>query len=239
MAITRNNPQTYNDLNNLSAYTFADYTVPSGVNQALVAVVLVQKNTTSVLAPVTVTYGGASLSVAVNDHAASGGNRYHYAGIFYLLEPAAGTAAFVVTPASSATSCILHAVTLTGVAPTAPIGATDTDRTPQAASLVLSNCVDDSLIIAATLTDSANTPSWSWTTATEAFDVNAGGNIATDGAGSGGFCEVTGDGTVTLTATRSAGAAAQYAVAAEFRAHVASGPAIAVLARHQRVLMTA
>lgn len=221
MAITRNNQQTLNDASNASSYTLANYVVSSGTDRVLVVRVASQKNTTGTISP-TATYGGTSMTLAASDGAASGGNRYHWVGIFYLINPTVGTADIVVTISAGATGCIIAAEYLTGAAQSSLIGATDTDRGNPTNGLALTGCVADSLVLAAVVSDSSTGSSWTWSTATESYDLNNGSNVVTDAASSGGHYAVSASGDVTVSATRASAAPVQYGVAVEFKAAAAS-----------------
>jgi len=221
VAITRNNQQTLNDAGNASSYTLANYVVSSGTDRVLVVRVASQKNTTGTISP-TATYGGTSMTLAASDGAASGGNRYHWVGIFYLINPTVGTADIVVTISAGATGCIVAAEVLTGAAQSSLIGATDTDRGNPTNDLALTGCVADSLVLAAVVSDSSTGSSWTWSTATESYDLNNGSNVATDAASSGGHYAVSASGDVTVSATRASAAPVQYGVAVEFKAAAAS-----------------
>lgn len=232
MGITHHNKQTLNNIDNAASFTLAAYAVTSGSNRVL-KVRASGMRTTAADFTMSCTFGGTSLSTAIS-HTSTGTSRWYRTTIFYLVAPAETTGDIVVTASESLRGMIIVAETLHGVVQSGTIGVTATNATTQTATLTLNGCANGSLIFAAVGSDSGNAPSWTWTTATEDYDFNAGANDTQDVAGSGAYYE-TGGGDVTITTTRSASSRPQAAVAAEFKAAV-SGTATAAKAMHHKRL---
>lgn len=230
MAITRNNPQTLNDTVNASSFTLANCAVTAGANRLLVVRVHAQRGATNSFT-LTATFGGVSMTEATTLHVASA-TRSWRTSIFFLVAPAETIANIVVTSSSALACMILAAETLLGAHQTTPLGATITDTTDPANSLALTGCAADSLILAAVSSYSLGTPTWTWATAAESYDIN-NSNSAAEAAGSGGHYTVPSAGNVTLTATRSATAEGQVGAAVEFRAAAVAGASQPPRTMHQ------
>ena len=219
MSIVRNNPQSYQSSANQSAYTLSSYAAPSGSNRLLVVIAHLQRGSLTDFTA-TATFNGVSLTQAAT---ASGGtsSRWYRVYIWYLIAPAVTTANIVVTASASLQGAIIGAVTLTGAAQASVLGQTAT-ATGDPATMSLVGCLSGSLVVAAVVTTSNAEPTWTWTTATEDYDLNHG-NDSDEVAGSAGYYFVPSGGNVTVSADRTGTAPAQLGAAAEFKRVPASG----------------
>lgn len=236
MAISRNNLQTSRLETNSGTYTLSSYTPTSGSGRVLVVRAAIMR-TTDTSTTLTATFGGVSMSSAVSASDTSGGNRFYRATIFYLVNPSTSAGDIVIDAGVTVQGAIITAVTLLGVDTSSPVGATDTDSVASATdnTLSLTGCEADSLVLAIVESNSALAPSWSWSTATEDFDL-AGANDTTEIAGSGGYYAVPSAGNVTLTAARSLASVRIIGAAAEFLvAPPPSGTGQPVMARGRQV----
>ena len=238
MAITRNNQQNTRTTANATSATLASYTPSSGSNSVLVVRVAALR-TTEATFTLSCTFGGTGMTEAVTAETSSTG-RWYRTSIFYLISPGTSAADIVATASTTMGGFIIDAVTLLGAAQTSLVGSTDTDAVTNSTantSYTLTGCTSNSLLVAMVMSTSAGPPTWSWSTATEDYDL-AGSSDSAELAGSGGYYETSG-GDVTLTATRSATVAAQVGCAAEFKAATAGTSTVPVLAHHYAVLMAA
>lgn len=217
MAITRNNPQSNTSTSSSGDTRTLSYTVSNVDNRVLVAMCGVHRNALTAFT-VSATWNGNAMTSAVT-HTTTGSspNNAWRTYIFYYIAPSVTTADIVFTSSLSTNRWVVGAVTLGGVKQSSPVGITATDLTNPANSLTLNGCTAESLIIAAVTSNSGGTPTWSWTTATEDYDLN-NGDSTSEAAGSAAYYTVTTAGNVTITATRSASSNGQVGVAAEFLA---------------------
>lgn len=212
MAITRDNQQSATTVTGATSYTLS-YTVNSGSNRLLVVTAHFMRNSTTDYTT-SATWDGNSMSKAAEATATST-NRRTRVVVFYTIAPDVKTADIVITASATMAGFGLGAVTLQGAKQSSPVGSTITDTTNPAASLALTGLTAGSMVYALAGSDSGSTPTWSWSTATEAYDFNNGNDNA-EVAGSGGYFTVPSSGNHTLTATRSSSGAHQAAAAAEF-----------------------
>lgn len=232
--ITRNNQQSTRSTANASSYTLPNYAVTAGSDRGLLVRVHAQRNTEADFT-LACTFGGVSLTEAATT-TTSGTSRWWRTSVFYLIGPAATTADIVVNASAVLTGMVIEAETLLGAAQSGLIGATDTDAVNGAAtSYTLAGCTSNSLILAAVSSNNASTPTWSWTTATENYELNGAADSA-EVAGSGASYETSG-GDVTITATRSA-SGLQAGVAVELKAATGGGPVMPVFFEHYKKLMS-
>ncbi len=213
--ITRHNLQTLVTATGSTEFTLADYEVSAGTRQVLVVTAHLQRNSVGDFTA-SCTYGGAAMTEAKTETDTST-NRQYRAYVWYLVNPTVGTADVVVSvPTLGAVGIVLAAECLRGVAQTGTVGITTSATGSTAAlELTLNGLTGGSLVIAAVTTHSGGTPTWTWTTATENYDLNNGNNNG-EVAGSGGYYAVPSNGNVTLTATRSAAPPGSAGVAVEF-----------------------
>ena len=238
MTITRNNQQNTRTVANATSATRASYAPTSGSDRVLI-VRASGLRTTEATFTLSCTFGGVGMTEAVTAETSSS-SRWYRTSIFYLIAPSTSAGDIVVTSSQSLTGFIIDAVTLLGAAQTSLVGSTDTDAVTNSTantSYTLTGCTSNSLLVAMVMSTCAGPPTWSWSTATEDYDL-AGSADTAELAGSGGYYETSG-GDVTLTATRSATVAAQVGCAAEFKAATAGTSTVPVLAHHYAVLMAA
>lgn len=217
-APTRNNLQTSRSESNASSYSLTGYTPTSGDGRVLVVRAAIMR-TTDTATNLSATFDGVGMTEAVTVSDTSGGNRFYRASIFYLINPSTSAGSVVIDAGTTVQGAFIAAVTLLGVDTSSPLGVTDTDSVASATdnSLALVGCAADSLVLALAGSNSALAPSWTWSTATEDFDL-AGANDAAEIAGSGGYYAVPSAGNVTLTASRSLSSVRIVGAAAEFKA---------------------
>ena len=216
MAVTRNNQQNTRTTANATSATLASYTPTSGTDSVLVvrASALRTSETTFTLS---CAFGATGMTQAVTAETSST-SRWYRTSIFYLVNPGTSAADIVVTASTTMGGFIIDAVTLLGAAQSSVVGITDTDAVTNSTAdttYTLNSTTANSLIVAAVMSTSAGAPTWSWSTATEDYDL-AGSSDTAELAGSGGYYATSG-GNVTLTATRSATVVAQVGCAAEFK----------------------
>ena len=175
--------------------------------------------TSDTTAPLSATFGGVSMTPAVTMTDTSGSNRFYRTTIFYLVNPSTSAGNVVIDASFTVQGAYIAVVTLLGVDTSSPVGVTATDSVASATdnSLALVGCSAESLILAMVESNSALAPSWTWSTATEDFDL-AGANDAAEIAGSGAYYAVPSAGNVTLTASRSLSSVRIIGAAAEFKA---------------------
>lgn len=159
-------------------------------------------------------------AATVSEAAAGSGRRYRQS-IFYTTVgyPDEGyVAPLVVTASSTVHGFILYGAQLIDVYQITPTGATATDigASTTTNTLALNDCAANSLILAAVVSNTNNTPTWEWTPATETYDLN-GTASSSEAAGSGSQYQTTAVGNVSITSTRSASVATMVAAAVEFR----------------------
>lgn len=235
MAITRNNQQNTRSTTNAASATLASYTPTSGSNSVLVVRVAALRATETTFT-LSCTFGGTGMTEAVTAETSSS-SRWYRTSIFYLINPT-GTGDIVATASVSMAGFIIDAVTLLGAAQSSVVGSTDTDAVTNVTadtSYALTGVSANSLLVAMVMSTCAGPPTWSWTTATEDYDL-AGGADTSEPAGSGGYYEAASGGSITLTATRSATVAAQVGCAAEFKMAAASGTTVPVFDHHYRMM---
>jgi hypothetical protein len=236
-APSRNNQQTSRFTTNANSYTLAGYTPTSGTDRMLAVRVSGQRND-EVNFTWGVALGGTSLTEVVTSVDTSSGRIYRVS-VFYLVSPATSSADIVATASGGGTlvGAIIDAVTLLGVDTSAALGATatDSDASATTSTLSLTGCAADSLILAAVASTSGGPPTWSWSTATEDYDLAHGSDTHNEIAGSGAYYVATSAGNVSISATRSASALRVVAAAAEFKAAPAEGEGQPFLARTRLV----
>lgn len=217
-APSRNNLQTLREESNASSYTLASYAPTAGAGRVLVVRAAIIR-TTGDETTLSATFGGTSMTEAVTISDSSGSTRFYRASIFYLVSPSTAASNIVISAGTTVQGAIIAAVTLLGADTSSPLGATDTDTGVSVAdsTLALTGCAADSLVLAIVSSNSASAPTWTWSTATEDFDL-AGVNDTAEIAGSGGYYAVPSAGNVTLTATRSLAVTRVIGAAAEFKA---------------------
>lgn len=223
MAIVRDNPQTAAKTTNANDQTLS-YTVNSGSDRVLVVVGHFQRNADNNFSP-SCTWAGNAMTQAVSQTTTFSTSRRWYTVIWYYINPSVTTADIVMAAGATVNSFAIAAVTLQGVHQTTPLGSFISDVTNPANSLALTGCSADSMIIAGVTSDSGDTPTWSWTTASEAHDVN-NGNTNLELAHSDGYYANPSSGNVTLTATRNSAGQGQVGVAAEFLTSAGGGGAV-------------
>lgn len=142
--------------------------------------------------------------------------------LWYLIAPADGAHDVVVTCAATQIAITAGATSLTGVAQTSPIGATNkTAATSQDPSLALDTTVANSWIVDVIDHGYPSTMAATGTNQTERWEQNPGGNYVSNGSTE----TTTTTGTYTMS-WHNGGAADQYAhIIAEIKEAVASGPA--------------
>ena len=219
MTVARNNQQQTNSTTGSTTYTLASYAVPSGTDRVLVVVAHLQRSSDSTYTA-SCTFNGGAMTEAVTQYQ-GGSSRGFRTYIWYLIAPAVVTANIVVTSSAALQGAIVSAVTLTDAHQSNVLGAIDGDVTTPINSLGLTGTVSGSMIIAAVTSHSGASPSWTWATATEDYDLN-NGNDSAEVAGSVAHYSVPSGGNVTITAERSA-SIAQSGVAAEFKPAATSG----------------
>lgn len=236
MAITRNNQQNTRSTTNAASATLASYTPTSGSNSVLVVRVAALR-TTETTFTLSCTFGGVSMTEAVTAETSST-SRWFRTSIFYLVNPGTSSGDIVATASATMAGFIIDAVTLLGAAQSSVVGSTDTDAVTNVTadtSYALTGVSANSLLVAMVMSTCAGPPTWSWTTATEDYDL-AGGADTSEPAGSGGYYEAASGGSITLTATRSATVVAQVGCAAEFKMAAASGTTVPVFDHHYRMM---
>ena len=190
---SRNNQQTSRYTTNASSYTLAGYTPTSGSGRLLEVRVSGQRNDETNFTW-GVTFGGTAMTEAVTSVNTSSGRIYRVS-VFYLVSPATSAADIVATATGGGTliGAIIEATTLLGVDTSSPLGATATasDASATTSTLALTGCAADSLILAAVASTSGGPPTWSWSTATEDYDLAHGSDTHNEIAGSGAYYAVT------------------------------------------------
>ena len=215
-APTRNNQANSRFTTNATSATLASYTPTSGSNRILVvraaAMYGVQSSFT-----LSATFGGVSMTEAVTA-VQDWTDRYLRVSIFYLINPSGSAGDIVVTASQTMNGFVVDAVTLLGAAQSSPVGATDTDSgtSTDTSSLSLAGCASESLILAAVASNCALAPTWSWSGATEDYELTGTASTA-EMAGSGAYYATSSSGTVNITATRSASSLGLAAAAVEFK----------------------
>lgn len=221
MTITINNLQSLRDQANTTSYTLSGYALPSGTDRLLLVRAHAMR-TSETDFTMTMTFNGVSLTEAVTI-TGSGSSRWHRTSIFYLINPTVTTANIVLTCGGATVGgAVIAACTLFGASQTSPIGATAT-ATPgnvTAVTLNLTGTSSTSFIFAAVGSNAATAPTWSWSGATEDYDL--GGTADTGEVGASGAYFVCDGGDESIVATRSA-AAIQVGVAVEVKAAAAAG----------------
>ena len=213
MTITRDNQQSTSTTTGATSFTYS-YTVNSGSNRLLVVTAHFMRNSTTDYTT-SATWDGNAMSKAAEATATST-NRRTRVVVFYTIAPDVKTADIVLSTGGATMAGFgIGAVTLQGAKQSSPVGSTTTDTTNPAASLALTGLTSGSMVYALAGSDSGSTPTWTWSTATEAYDFNNGNDNA-EVAGSGGYFAVPSSGNHTLTATRSSSGAHHAAAAAEF-----------------------
>lgn len=220
MAITINNLQTLRSETNGTAFTLSNYAATAGTNRLLLVRVHAMR-TAETDFTLSATFNGVSMTEAVTLSDISTGRRYRTT-IFYLIAPAEVTANIVATASATIQSAIVTACTLLGAAQSSVVGATDTDSPGNVTAVTLSlvSTSANSFIFAAVTSTSASSPTWSWSGATEQYDLS-GSNDTTEIAGSGAYFECDG-GNETIVATRGVNST-QIGVAAEIKAASVAG----------------
>ncbi len=215
-APTRNNQQNTRTVTNATSATLASYTPSSGSNSVLVVRALALR-TSEADFTLSATFGGAGMTAAATA-AHSSTSRWYRASIFYLINPGTSAGDIVITASQQAAGFVIDAVTLLGAAQSSLVGATDDDAISSATtnSLSLVGCAAESLIVACVVSHSGGAPTWTWSTATEDFDLSGATDTAEIG-GSGGYYATAASGDVSLSCTRSASAPGVLALAVEFK----------------------
>ena len=222
MSIARNNPQQLQSVTNASSYTLTSYAVPSVSDRVLVVMAHLQRPVETDFTA-SATFNGVSMTLAAT-LSGSSTSRWYRVYIWYLIAPAVTTANIVVTATAAMQGAVVGAVTLSGAKQSDVVGAT-ANATGDPVSLNLTSCLSGSIVIAAVASNSVDptgAPSWTWTTATEDYDLN-NGNDSAEVAGSAGYYIVPSGGNVTVSAERTGTPIAQIAVAVEFKRVPASG----------------
>ncbi len=236
-APSRNNPQSAHYTNNATSYTLAGYTPTSGSGRLLEVRVSGQRNDTDTFTW-GVTFGGTAMTEAETRLDTSTGRIYRVS-IFYLVSPSTSSLDIVATATggSNLAGAIIEATTLLGVDTSSPVGATatDSDASATTSTLALTGCVADSLILAAVASSSGGPPTWSWSTATEDYDLANASDTHSEIAGSGAYYVATSAGNVSISATRSSSGLRIVAAAVEFKAAPAEGEGQPFLARTRLV----
>lgn len=220
MAITINNPQTARSESNGTSYTLSSYAVPSGSDRLLLVRVHALR-TSETDFTMTATFNGVSMTEAIT-LAGTSSSRLHRTSYFYLIAPTVTTANIVVSMSASISGAIIAACTLLGAAQSSPIGATDTDSPGNSATATLNlvGTSSTSFIFTSAASTAAGAPTWSWSGATEDYDLTGAADTQ-EVAASGAHFECDG-GDETIVATRSS-AAIQFAVGVEIRAASVGG----------------
>lgn len=215
-APTRNNQQNTRTTANATSATLASYTPSSGSNSVLVVRALALR-TTEADFTLSATFGGTGMTAAATASYSSS-SRWYRASIFYLVNPGTSAGDIVITASQQMTGFIIDAVTLLGAAQSSLVGATDDDAIATATvnNLSLTGCAAESLILACVVSHSGGAPTWTWSTATEDFDLSGTTDTAEIG-GSGGYYATAASGDVSLSCTRSANAPGVLALAVEFK----------------------
>ena len=192
MAAAIANTQTYENVGTGTGQTMTGYTPAAGSNRILVVRVHGLRTSESGAFTVdSVTFGGVALTQAVTESTTSTSRTYR-AAMWYLLNPSSSTGDIVVTFSHASNSTIIVASTLTGVAQTSPIGATDTDYNDGSIAYLTLQLTgtfpSGSLALYMITTHCNNNPTFSWTSPfTEEYDIRTAANTSTEVAGSGGW----------------------------------------------------
>ena len=236
MPITSNNLQTTRSETAATSYSLSSYAVSPGSNRMLVVRVHAMR-TSEADFTLSATFNSVSMSEAVTV-TRSGSSRWWRTTIFYLIAPDETTADVVVSSSATLAGIIIAGETLHGAAQASPIGAIDTDSVSAAdVALTLTGCASNSWIFAAASSNSGGPPSWSWSGATENYDLASAGSDTSEVAGSGAAVETSG-GDVSITATRSGSANHHIAVGAEIKAAATGGLVVPIFSHYYRQLAT-
>lgn len=220
MTITINNPQTMRSETNGTSYTLSSYALPSGTDRLLLVRVHALR-TSETDFTMGLTFDGVSLTEAITLSEITT-TRRHRTSFFYLIAPTVTTANLVLTVSASISGVAMAACTLFGAAQSSPIGATDTDAPGNVTAVTLNvlGTSSSSFIFASVASTAANAPSWSWSGATEDYDLSGSADTQ-EVAASGAHFECDG-GDETIVATRSA-SGQQFGVAVEILAAAVAG----------------
>lgn len=219
--INYDNLQTQRWSTNLNTYTLANYTVSGSVSsRILVVLVSFMRTNESGITPTGVTWNGQSLTEAIGITGTSS-SRTYYAGIWYLINPAAATSDIVALPGATMGGAILSAFTLYDAAQSSPVIDTKTfsDTTDVGTFDTAVAATEPTLRAAMVVSNAANNPTWTWTvseaTTAELYDLNEGSSTTGEIAGSG-FVVLPNNGyrsigfTCSTTPARTVGVAVQF-----------------------------
>lgn len=191
MAIGYDNVQTQRWSTNLNQYTLAAYAVSGSVaNRILVVLASFMRTNESGITPTGITWNGQNLT-ELTPSTGTSSSRTYYAGIWYLINPAAATSDIVAAPGATMGGAILNAFTLYDAAQTSPVLDTKThsDTTLDGVFSAGVTGSEPTLRAALVVANSANVPTWTWTVAagsvTELYDLNEGSSTTGEIAGSG------------------------------------------------------
>lgn len=223
MAAAISGNQTYQTDTTNTVYTLSSYTPAAGSNRILVVRVnALRTSETGAFTVDSVTFGGVSLTQAIQANTTSTARTYRSA-IFYLINPSSSAGDVVVTLSHAASSCIISADTLTGAAQSSPVGQTGSSTATPTASIADTSDEAGSIgIMTVTTRCQGGTPSWTFSdsgggkTYVEQYDIAVVPSDNTEVAGAGG--SVIGPNTVVNHQAVQSLSNSQIAVYAEFKA---------------------
>lgn len=223
MAAAISGNQTYQTDTTDTVYTLSSYTPAAGSNRILVVRVnALRTSETGAFTVDSVTFGGVSLTQAIQANTTSTARTYRSA-IFYLINPSSSAGDVVVTLSHAASSCIISADTLTGALQSSPVGLTGSSTATPAASIADTSSESGSIgILAVTTRCQGGTPSWTFSDSgaaasyVEQYDIAVVPSDSTEVAGAG--ASVLGPSVVTDHLATQSASNVQVAVYAEFKA---------------------
>lgn len=192
MTIAIDNVQTTRSSTNTNSYTLSSYAVSGSVsNRILVVLASFMRTNESGVTPTGITWNSQNLT-ELTPSTGTSSSRSYYAGIWYLINPAATTSDIVASPGATMGGAILCALTLYDAVQVSPVLDTETySDTTQSGSFTSANSGSEpTLRLALVVANSANRPNWTWTvyngaTGSELYDLEEGSSTTGEIAGSG------------------------------------------------------
>jgi hypothetical protein len=173
-------PQSFINTGDLTVHTNTGVVVDAGTNRALLVAISGEGNSTATPASwgSSVTYGG----VALTNLGRVRGNAWSWAELWYLVNPAVGTASLVTTLASSDMT-IIGSLVLQGVDQTTPFRTTVTAgggaATGTSSSVTVGSVAADDLVVDVLTIDSTGHSDVVGADQTEVYDLILGANVTT------------------------------------------------------------
>ncbi len=225
------NLQTQRWSTNLNTYTLGSYAVSgSNSNRILAVLASFMRTNESGITPTGITWNSQNLIEAASITGTSS-SRTYYAGIWYLINPAAATSDIVASPGATMGGAILSALTLYDAAQTDVVVDTDVSSITIDNDAYYSAGVSgrEDMHLAMAVSNAANNPTWTWSSTysahTELYDLNEGSSTTGEIAGSGAYCPVP-DGYIGIGFTCAVTPVRTVGVAVRFKGLVAAGSLI-------------